>query len=83
MGVSPCVANEEGHLRRSDGVGGDDEIAFIFAVLVIEYDDEFTVLWCIGVLVSYMGVVCMCHGCGGMDLPRAGAGWRFWSWVTH
>lgn len=73
MGDLPCVANKESHLRRSDGVSGNDEIAFIFAVLGIEHDDEFAVLWCIGVLVSYMDVVCMCNECGGMDLPPAPA----------
>ncbi|MNZ56689.1 hypothetical protein D3C78_746410 [compost metagenome] len=36
-----AVADQEGHLRGRDGVGGDDQIAFVLAVGVVDHDDEF------------------------------------------
>lgn len=36
-----AVADQEGHLRGADGIGGDDQVAFVFAVGVVDHDDEF------------------------------------------
>lgn len=38
------VADHEGHLLRSDGLGSDDEVALVLAVRIVEYDDEFAIL---------------------------------------
>ena len=37
------MPDHERHLLRRDGLGGDDEVAFILAVLGVEDDDEFSV----------------------------------------
>lgn len=44
VACSPCVANKEGHLGRSDGIGRNYEVAFILAILIIENNDEFAIL---------------------------------------
>lgn len=41
----PGVAYHEAHLLRRDILGGDDEVALVFAVLGVEDDDEFASSW--------------------------------------
>lgn len=41
QGLVPGVAYHEAHLLRRDILGGDDEVAFILAVLGVKDDDEF------------------------------------------
>lgn len=39
------VADHEGHLFGGDGLGGDDEVGFVFAGGVVEDDYEFVGAW--------------------------------------
>ena len=36
------VADHEGHLLRRHGVGGDDEVALVLTILVVDHDQELT-----------------------------------------
>lgn len=38
------MAYHEGHLFGSDVLGGDDHVAFIFAVCAVEDEDKFAAL---------------------------------------
>lgn len=42
-GYLPGVSDHERHFLRGHGLGGDDEIAFIFAIYGIQHDDELSV----------------------------------------
>jgi hypothetical protein len=42
----PCVAHQEGHLSGRDRLGRDYEVAFVLAVLRVEDNDEFAILYC-------------------------------------
>lgn len=39
------MTNHEAHLGGGDGLGGDDEICFIFAVGVIEDYEKLAIAW--------------------------------------
>lgn len=43
--VAAAVADHEGGFFGRQGFGGDDEVAFVFAVGRVEDDDEFVVGW--------------------------------------
>ena len=45
------MPDHEGHLLGCDGLGSDDEIAFILAVLGVENNDEVAVSCGVGQLV--------------------------------
>lgn len=44
-GEIPGMADHKGHFFGSDGFGGDDEVAFVFARGGVEDDDEVAVSW--------------------------------------
>lgn len=39
----PRVSHQKRHLGVCDGVGGDDQVAFVLAVLRVEDDDELAI----------------------------------------
>ncbi len=42
---SPGVPDHKGHLLRCDHFGGDDKVAFIFAVGGVQDDNKFSVFY--------------------------------------
>jgi hypothetical protein len=42
---SPGVPDHKGHLLRGDHFGGDDKVAFIFAVSGVQDDNKFSVFY--------------------------------------
>lgn len=43
--VARRVPDQEGHLLGGDGLGGDDEVGFVFAVGLVEDDYELAIAW--------------------------------------
>jgi hypothetical protein len=39
------VPYHEGHLLGCDGLGGYDQVGFVFAAGVVEDDDELAIFW--------------------------------------
>jgi hypothetical protein len=45
VALLPRITDQEGHLRGCDGLSGDDQVAFILAILRIKDNDEFSILY--------------------------------------
>ena len=69
------MADHEGHLLGGYGLGGDDEVCFVFAAGVVNDYDELAISWgWEGGLLAFGVVVRGSGSCGTYGMPRQSRG---------